>query len=127
MGVYEGYKLFKETSGEIRVDYMLVQGLIKVESFRNWFIKVNRINSLEEQVKTLIHEFLHLSPEYFRYTGNTSNSDKFLSTIEEELDKKMEIIYDNQPCLVRHLKGKIQKVLEYNLNNSKKKSSSPTT
>ena len=67
MGVYEGYKLFKETSGEIRVDYMLVQGLIKVEGFGNCVIKLNRMNSLEEQVKTLIHEFLHLSPEYFRF------------------------------------------------------------
>ena len=61
---------------------------------------------MREQVKTLIHEFLHLSYDphsrlsFYFYSVN----EKEYEELEDKIEKETVRIYECQPCLVEHLK-----------------------
>lgn len=62
MGVYRGYKLFLETKGEVHfVDYE--KGQASVTGYSPFIVEVSKKDCLEEQVKSFIHELLHISWE----------------------------------------------------------------
>lgn len=60
--------------------------------------------SLEEQVRTLIHEALHISPPFiYDYGINIPLSPKLTMIMEEKIEALQRAVYDNQPVLVDYL------------------------
>lgn len=112
MGGYAGYSLFRETQGKLVVErFMLSHGLIHIDGTGQPTIILNRSDSLEEQVKTLIHELLHLSDENLKLLGERLD----LGHPEEQrLEREMEQIYLSQPRLVDHLRKKISETTSTN-------------
>ncbi len=106
--VYKGYALFKKEGGKlIKSSLDETKGIITRHRGKK-FIIINGHIGMREQVKTIIHEFLHLS-----YDPNLSISvysqlftnKKEYEELEDRIEKEMMQVYENQPCLVKHLRG----------------------
>ncbi len=105
--VYKGYALFKQNAGKIiKSPLEETKGLL-INHRGKKFIVVNGNLGMREQVKTLIHEFLHFSysphdytPLYFNLLDNKEKQKKLEDNIERETVR----IYENQPRLVKHLR-----------------------
>ena len=105
MGVYEGYALFRELGGEIKVvSFLRPQGLLNIVGERP-VISIRKGDSLEEQVKTLLHELIHLSSENWRFWGQHLTKD---DPVEMRIEQETEIVYSCQPRFVEHLREKIR-------------------
>lgn len=110
MGVYDGYSYFRQGGGRIVKSNMShhCHGSLGVlyASPKQYFITINRADSIDEQVKTLIHEFLHLSLENRQHIFDDPFGEQ-RGIIEEEehrVMKETEMVYQMQPNLVEHLR-----------------------
>ena len=117
MGFYQGYNRFKTADGKLRIEYIIYDGQIKIETydgpinieeFCHPVIKIKSMLPLEEKVKVFIHEVFHLTSEYWKYLGQKLGPDH---PVEKKIESDVQVIYDNQPGLVEHLKKKIQENL----------------
>jgi len=112
MGVYEGYQMLKKFNGYIVCEDLGEKDhpILMVDTTKNLFIKVNIYRNLkleesyEKQIKSIIHEFLHLSKEYLPLLRIRPEELKHLRGIEKILNEETEIIYENQPILIKHIK-----------------------
>ena len=108
MGFYEGYKIFRELEGKIEIkNFMLSKGLITILGSQP-LITINNNLSLEEQVKTFIHELIHL--EYKNWKHLTPGCLPEDHPAEIEIEKETQETYNNNPILVKHLREKLQEV-----------------
>ena len=95
-------------------------------------ISINNESPLEEQIKTLIHELLHIDIDYenrnkiYPLPGlplpkgmSEEEATTIFRKLEDDIKKETKIIYNNQPVLVAHLRRRIQKLylekLEYSV------------
>ena len=104
--IYKGYALFKKEEGRIiKSSLRETKGIITTHRGKK-FIIINGHLGMREQVKTLIHEFLHLSYDphsrlsFYFYSVN----EKEYEELEDKIEKETVRIYECQPCLVEHLK-----------------------
>lgn len=105
--IYRGYDWFRRHEGRIiKSDLGETKG-ITIHYQGNEFIVVNGHLGMSEQVKTLIHEFLHFS---YDPQGDLSfylcwNDRKRYDDLEDRIEKATLEIYDNQRILVKHLRN----------------------
>jgi hypothetical protein len=105
MGFYQGYNRFKGADGKLRITYITLDGMINIEEFGQPIITIKSTLSLEEKVKTFIHEILHMTDEYWQYLGQNLDLDH---PAEKKVESEVQVIYDSQPHLVEYLKKIIQ-------------------
>ena len=104
--IYKGYALFKKEEGRIiKSSLRETKGIITTHRGKK-FIIINGHLGMREQVKTLIHEFLHLSYDphsrlsFYFYSVNEKEYEK----LEDKIEKETVQVYENQPHLVQHLR-----------------------
>jgi len=122
MIIYKGYYYFKKGNGIIT----------KINTYNNYdhgeigkigeqfYIKIEKEDPLEEQVKTVLHELAHLGLEgknfdkfdpYFTdnmMLGKLSNEQKNrMIELENEIDKDVENFYERNSPLVDHIRKKL--------------------
>lgn len=116
MSIYFAYSYFRRVDGLIFKANLKkgVHGALILFAGENRFIEVNKNDSLEEQVKTVIHELLHISREWSYLNLGTSNNG--LEYPESMIEEETQIVYENQPKLVKNLEKLILKPLP-NLND----------
>lgn len=112
MGIYTGYSAFRRIEGWIELSYLgpKSRGIIRTHRGHPKIIVLNEDDSLDEQVRTLIHELLHLSPERRRFLDNLSFACQQSGKNHPEeikIEEEMEAVYLSQPMLVSYLKNKI--------------------
>ncbi len=85
-----------------------------------YIVEINTLHSLEEQIKTLIHEAFHLAMPFFNnrnifYRVPVPNEEDRLLVIEEEaeIERLTDEVYVCQPILVDYLR----RVISYRANN----------
>ncbi len=116
MEVWEGYRFFRENKGKI-YKAELEEGhhgttyIIEDIQFLLFspHIGINKNDSLEEQVITLIHELTHLAPKYLRYTAC---GEELPSELEDEIEKKTLDFYEKEPLFVWYFRKLIQETEE---------------
>lgn len=127
--IYRGYAIFRKHRGVICPDSQKFhqkqwRGNLTCIGPRE-IIFTKEENDLEEQVKTIIHELLHLGIEGYEGVKRSVELEEItqeeLYALEKEvIDPLTEIIYQNQPILVNHIRKKIQEIyikfhLEYQI------------
>ena len=87
--------------------YIVLENLSGVGTGFNYIfllneIILNRNDSLENQIMTLLHEICHLHPKFMSYTGALwySNYAKRSEEIEKDIDKYALKIYNELPDIV---------------------------
>ncbi len=113
MEVYEGYRLFRRNGGIIALSSCLEidhrgQIIWDETEFRP-IIFLNKDDPLEEKVKTLIHELMHLAPCYLRYAAR---GEKLPADKEDEIERKTLDFYQKRPFLVGRFRRLAQEVEE---------------
>lgn len=101
MGVYEGYQKFRKAGGTIKFAE-LEPGTCAMVNPETCEIELDRDYPLEEQVKSLIHEFLHLCKKYGRFLYVSA-----YHYVETAIEKETPGVYFNQPNLANHLRKKV--------------------
>lgn len=112
--IYSGIKEFKRRGGTIVKQFSIhdikpLSGVIYETSSKKPVIVINAFYPLEEKIKTIIHEFLHLSPKYIPYYGH-GKSNRY---VEECIDSDVELVYKTSPILVDYLKKKYSQAKVY--------------
>ena len=113
MGIYQGLQFFKRNNGCLDLF-----PLDDCDGELNYccddiFIHINSDNSLEDKVKTFIHELIHLVPEnwmYWCYLMDNYIDDKLVDEFEESVENETQMVYESQPILINYLREKIQNV-----------------
>ena len=120
MGVYRGLVLFKKSGGKVIKNSIFIPAILSIfPSTAQFYIQIRESDSLEEQLKSIIHELLHISYEYEdimrnKNIRNARNINKFLkefrhfhynSELERKIEQETEVIYANQPSLVNYLRS----------------------
>ncbi len=70
-------------------------------------VGINTFYSLEEQVKTLIHEALHLSKPFWDSLASVDTDTSLLKQEEGDIERLTDAIYSCQPRLVDYLRSVI--------------------
>lgn len=107
MGIYEGILFLKRNPILLETCACHCNGTayFSNKSGYNYEIRINKELSNNERIKTLIHEILHFSREFRDYLGKRLGSD---NSIEIEINKLSEVIFNNQPVLSRFLKSRLE-------------------
>ena len=83
----------------------------------NGVMFINKKDHLEEQVMTVLHEVLHLHPEFIAYTGGiwkkTMQRDEAVERMIEDLARK---VYDKMPDVVDLVRKTIVDAKKHPLN-----------
>ena len=107
MGFYQGF-LALRNEGVTILYYYAEQGFgtLQEEFFPTdeyvWQLAINVAQPPDEQVRTFIHECLHLSPEFRRFMGTST-----LAVVEPEIDTQTEQVFRTQATLVERVRNTI--------------------
>ena len=107
LDVYTGICEFKKRDGVIIKQFGLYTFSNKVGALYETphgrtFMVVDASEPLEEKIKIIIHELLHLSPKYIIYYGPGKSSED----VENRINTDTELVYRNLPLLRNYLKTK---------------------
>jgi len=85
----------------------------------NGLIMVNGSDSLEEQVKTVLHEIIHMHPEFISYTkdlwkGSISRNDKY----ERRIEQSAQQVYVQRKDIVSLIIARLDEAYAHPLNSS---------
>jgi len=111
MGFYRGFS--ELIRGGVLLVYYYAEkgsGRIRKNTFDEYFagypyiymLYINVNQSSDEQVKTFIHECIHLSPEFFSRIGDLD-----IESLEEEIEDLTEQTFTNQPNLVERIRNSV--------------------
>ena len=114
MEVYRGYYLFRKGGGEVIMihDVLWQASILVTPSLKRYDIIVLHNDSLEEQVKSLIHEFVHIGIEE-DYLINCplmlrgmaeEDFNSYIGIIEKKIENAAIEVYNCQPFFVGHLR-----------------------
>ena len=109
MGIYEGLLFLKRQGVSLRVIPLSMSGRVLYNGTDNKYkydIEVNEEFPLDKQVKVVLHELLHFTPQFSYWLGQRLGPEH---PIEKKIDSLAEIIFEYQPVLVeflrQHLRG----------------------
>ena len=114
MGFYEGYKVFRKEMGKIKIHpfFSKKEAYLRILEEGEPGVIISENDSLEEQVKGIIHEIIHLSRKYRRrgsaFMRRLANPEEY-DQIEKEIETQTQGVYNTQPNLVKKLKEEIKK------------------
>jgi Zn-dependent peptidase ImmA (M78 family) len=79
---------------------------------QNGLILVNKSDSLEEQVKTVLHEIIHMHPEFISYTGglwdgSISRNEEY----ERKIEQSAQQIYSKRKDIIDFITAKLREAL----------------
>ncbi|MEK6830735.1 MAG: hypothetical protein AABX77_01785 [Nanoarchaeota archaeon] len=119
MIIYKGYYYFKKSNGIV----------LKINTYNNWkhgsigtigeriYIELNKEDSLEEQVKTVIHELAHLGLEgenfdkihkiKYDLLAFSDEDIKIIKEVENKINREVENFYYRDPPLVNYIREKL--------------------
>ena len=112
MGVYDGAQFLRNRKATLLVCPLSMKARILDYSSTNKEdirIEINEELSIEEQVKSLIHETIHYGKPYNDYIPMRRLSEREYTRIEKEIDFLTEQIYVCQPVLVEWLRKKLKR------------------
>ena len=112
MGVYDGAQFLRNRKATLLVCPLSMKARILDYSSTNKEdirIEINEELSIEEQVKSLIHEILHCSNHYINYLPMRRLPEGGYNRIEKEIDFLTEQIYVCQPVLTEWLRKKLKR------------------
>jgi Zn-dependent peptidase ImmA (M78 family) len=86
----------------------------------NGLILINGCDSLEEQVKTVLHEIIHMHPEFISYTGGLwENSILRNEEYENRIEQLAQQIYARRKDIVKVIIAQIKEARTHPLNSSR--------
>ena len=108
MGIYEAISFLKKHPTLLEVCPHHCNGTVYYLSNSHKFeykIRINNNLSIDNRIKTLIHECLHFSPEFRSYLGKALC---YSHPVERKIDKLSDDIFNCQPILSKFLEDKIR-------------------
>ena len=107
MGFYDGFQFFRKNGLQIRCEVNLIPKARTSIVNDNFLVEISPRLSLDERVKSIIHEAIHFgSPHLHRLIElrNKGMPEKEYQELETDVENLTEQVYKNQPVLVRWLK-----------------------
>jgi len=110
MGVYEGFQRLRRAGTAVFVspwshDASVIAHHEYSATSYEYEMTIDEKLSLEQRVKTMIHEFLHFSAQFREYLGKRLTKNH---PVEREIDNLTDIVYDTSPILRNYLKKLLQ-------------------
>ncbi|MBS3079655.1 ImmA/IrrE family metallo-endopeptidase [Candidatus Pacearchaeota archaeon] len=104
--IEKGYRIFKENNGKITrwFNESYIRGSLAYIESRP-LIMINKNDSIDEQLKTLIHELLHIGYEHDLLIKKPRQ--ECAQDLEEKINQETEEIFESCPDMIEILKKEI--------------------
>lgn len=82
----------------------------------NGLIFLNKKDSLDTQVEALLHEILHLHPDFITYTGALFQGYRRDEYIEAQIEERAQKLKKQRSDIVSHIKEILKEAMNHKLN-----------
>ena len=111
MGVYDGFQFLRRAKTRIifrDTTPLNARIIYSLDSDFKYDIEISSKASVEEQIKSSIHEFLHCGDDFLSYLGKMRSLPKEdYDRVEDEIKRQTEFIYKYHKRLVDFLRVKL--------------------